>query len=55
VEGSEVWVESPADNFEPFLAHYAEVFIVPASVGEYTIAPVKEGEKCATIKAYVRF
>jgi hypothetical protein len=55
VEGSEVWVESPADSFEPFPVHYAEVFIVPASVGEYTITPATAGEQCATVKAYVRF
>jgi hypothetical protein len=55
VEGSEVWVESPTDSFEPFPVHYAEVFIVPASVGEYTITPATAGEECATVKAYVRF
>lgn len=56
VEGREVIVESPADAFEPFIVHYAETFIVPAHVGEYTISPHGEsaGKKCATIKAYVR-
>jgi mannose-6-phosphate isomerase class I len=56
VEGREVIVESPAGAFEPFVVHYAETFIVPAAVGEYTIAPYGEsmGEQCATIKAYVR-
>lgn len=55
VEGNEVLVESPANSFEPFHVHYAEVFIVPATVGEYTITPAKDGEKCATVKAYVRY
>lgn len=57
VEGEEVLVESPFHAFEPFLVHYAETFIVPATVGTYTIRPTgrSEGKECATIKAYVRF
>jgi mannose-6-phosphate isomerase class I len=56
VEGREAIVESPSGAFEPFVVHYAETFIVPAAVGEYTIRPYgeAEGEECATIKAYVR-
>ncbi len=56
VEGSEVIVESPSSAFEPYIIHYAETFIVPAAVGEYTIRPYgeSEGKKCGTIKAYVR-
>lgn len=56
VEGREAIVESPQGNFEPFIVHYAETFIVPAQVGEYTIRPYGEsvGKECATIKAYVR-
>ena len=37
VEGEEVVVESPTNAFKSFVVHYAETFIVPASVGEYTI------------------
>lgn len=57
VEGDEVIVESPVTAFEPFVVHYAEVFIVPALVGEYSIRPYgsAEGKKCATVKAFVRF
>lgn len=57
VEGDEVIVESPANSFEPFMVHYAEVFIVPAKVGAYTIRPhgTSEGKTCGTMKAYVRF
>ena len=57
VEGEEVIVESPAGAFEPFVVHYAETFIVPASVGEYTIAPFGRsvGQECVTIKAYVKY
>jgi hypothetical protein len=56
VEGREVIVESPEGRFEPFIVHYAEVFIVPAAIGEYTIRPYgeAEGTECVTIKAYVR-
>ena len=57
VEGDEVIVESPSFAFDPFVVHYAEVFIVPASVGEYSIRPFGSsvGQKCGTIKAFVRF
>ena len=57
VEGREAVVESPSDAFEPFVVHYAETFIIPASVGEYVIRPYgeAEGTECGTIKAYVRF
>lgn len=56
VEGTEVVVESPANAFSPFVVHYAETFIVAASIGEYTIRPYgeSEGKQCATMKAYVR-
>jgi mannose-6-phosphate isomerase class I len=56
VEGREIVVESTSGLFEPFVVHYAETFIVPAAVGEYTIRPCgeSEGKECATIKAYVR-
>ena len=39
-----------------FVVHYAETFIVPASVGAYTIRPHGEsvGTECATLKAFVR-
>jgi len=56
VEGREVIVESPSGAFEPYVVHYAETFIVPAAVGEYTVRPQGEsvGKECATLKAYVR-
>lgn len=57
IEGDELIVESPTDAFEPYVVHYAETFIIPASVGEYTIRPygASEGKECGTIKAYIRF
>lgn len=56
VEGAEAIVESPAAAFEPYVVHYAETFIVPASVGRYTIRPHGEsvGKECATLKAFIR-
>ncbi|HZY61391.1 MAG TPA: class I mannose-6-phosphate isomerase [Edaphobacter sp.] len=56
VQGDEAILESPSGAFEPFIVHYAETFIVPAAVGEYTIRPhgLAIGTECATIKAFVR-
>ena len=56
VEGREAIVTSPQGAFEPFVVHYAETFIIPASVGEYVISPHGEslGQELATIKCYVR-
>ncbi|GAA0737606.1 class I mannose-6-phosphate isomerase [Clostridium oceanicum] len=56
IEGEEAIVESPDESFEPFIVHYAETFIIPASVSTYTIRPTElsEGEKIGIIKAYVR-
>lgn len=57
IEGDEAVVESVDGKFEPFVVHYAETFIVPASVGDYIIRPcgASEGKRCGTIKAYVRY
>ena len=57
VEGEEAVIESPINAFKPFVVHYAETFIIPASVGEYTIAPYGKsvGQECGTIKAYGRY
>ncbi|MBX2966591.1 MAG: class I mannose-6-phosphate isomerase [Cyclobacteriaceae bacterium] len=56
VEGEQAVVESPDNSFEPFLVNYAEAFIVPANVEEYTIRPtgLSEGKEIGVIKAYVR-
>ena len=56
VEGEEAIVESPTYAFEPFVVHYAETFIVPATVGAYTIRPhgPSVGKECGTMLAYVR-
>lgn len=56
VEGREAIVESPTGAFEPFVVHYAETFVIPESVKEYSIRPYgeSEGSTIATIKAFVR-
>ena len=56
VEGLEAIVESPTGAFAPFVVHYAETFIVPASVGPYTITPhgPSVGQRLGTVKASVR-
>ncbi|WP_300703556.1 class I mannose-6-phosphate isomerase [Bacteroides sp.] len=56
VDGLEAIVESPQKSFEPFVVHYAETFIIPASVEEYTIRPYgkSEGKECITIKAFIK-
>jgi hypothetical protein len=55
VEGEAVSVESPNGEFPPVEIHYAETFIVPASVGAYTIRPLgKTNQPLAIILAYLR-
>ncbi|MBV8865437.1 MAG: class I mannose-6-phosphate isomerase, partial [Acidobacteriaceae bacterium] len=49
VEGSEAIVESPTGKFSPFVVHYAETFIVPAAVGQYTVKPSGDSKRFATI------
>lgn len=56
VDGEEAVVESPRAEFEPFVVHYAETFIIPECCKEYTIRPYgrSEGKECMVINAYVR-
>lgn len=54
VEGSSAVIESPTDAFEPFIVHYAETFIIPSAVGDYTIRPYDGEETIKFIKAYIR-
>ncbi|PAV28335.1 mannose-6-phosphate isomerase [Virgibacillus profundi] len=56
VEGEEAIVESINGEFEPFVVHYAETFIIPEHIKEYSIRPhgPSEGKTIATIKAFVR-
>lgn len=56
VEGEEAEIISPDGAFEPFTVHYAETFIIPASVGKYVIRPTEnsKGQRLMTLKASVR-
>ena len=56
VEGDAVVLESPANEFMPFVMHYAETVIIPAAVDQFTIRPLQEDQEKthATIKAFVR-
>ena len=50
VDGKSAIIEG---DFEPFIVHYAETFIIPASIKEYTIKPYNCDE-IKVLKAYVR-
>ena len=50
VDGKSAVIEG---DFEPFIVHYAETFIIPASINEYTIKPYGCDE-VKVLKAYVR-
>jgi mannose-6-phosphate isomerase class I len=55
VEGDSAIVESLSGAFPPLEIHYGETFIVPASVGPYTIRPAHSTtQPLATLKAYIR-
>lgn len=53
VEGQSVVISDPDHHFEDTEFHYAECFIVPASVKRFIVKPVGEG-KHALIHAFVR-
>ncbi len=50
IDGKSAVIEG---DFEPFIVHYAETFIIPASIKEYTIKPYGCDE-VKVLKAYVR-
>lgn len=52
VDGRGAIIESPTNAFEPFEVHYAETYIIPESVKEYTIRPLDE--EVTVVQAYVR-
>ena len=54
VDGEGAVIESPENAFEPYTVHYAETFIIPASVGAYSVKPAEDGAEIKFIKAYVR-
>jgi len=56
IEGEEAIIESPNHIFNSYVIHYAETFIVPASVYDYTITPhgPSINKRIGILKAYVR-
>lgn len=52
VDGRGAVIESPTGAFPPFEVHYAETFIVPASVGSFTVRPLDD--EVVLLKASVR-
>lgn len=52
IDGKEATIEAIHNEFEPFVVHYGETFIVPACVNQYIIRPLDKEIKF--IKAYVR-
>ena len=55
VEGEAAVIESPEAAFAPRTVGYAEVVIVPASVGPYTVRPASEADsELGLLTAYVR-
>ncbi|MBP1672958.1 MAG: putative mannose-6-phosphate isomerase, class [Bacteroidetes bacterium] len=56
IEGEEISIESPSHDFEPFVVHYAETFIIPAQVKHFTMKPSHHltQNPCAVILAFVR-
>ena len=53
VEGDSALIESPTGAFDPFEVHYAETFIVPAAVGDYTVRP-KGCDRIRLLRANVK-
>ena len=56
VEGEEIEVFSPTNDFVPYHIHYVETFIVPSAVKEYGLRPVgkSKGKTVKVICASVR-
>lgn len=50
IEGEEAIVESPEGKFEPFIVHFAESFIIPAGISEYTIRPNTKNKEYGVLK-----
>ena len=52
VSGEGAVISSPENRFAPFTVHYAETFIIPASVETFAVRPLRG--RCAMIRATVR-
>ena len=52
VDGEGAVISSPDHAFPDYCVHYAETFILPASLTQFTIRPL--GASCTVLRAYVR-
>ena len=52
VDGEAMRIESTDGSFEPYEVHYAETFILPASLGKVRMVPLSEN--VMVLRAYVR-
>lgn len=52
IDGEGAVISSPKSAFSPFTVHYAETFILPAAITEFTVKPL--GDECKILRAYVR-
>lgn len=52
VDGNGVIISSPDGAFEPFVAHYAETFIIPGSAEKFEFEPLSDS--CMILRATVR-
>ena len=52
IDGEGAVISSPKGAFSPFTVHYAETFILPAAITEFTVKPL--GDECKILRAYVR-
>ncbi|HPG44011.1 MAG TPA: hypothetical protein PLJ98_09420, partial [Acholeplasmataceae bacterium] len=52
VSGQKALIESIDHSFDPFEIHYAETFIIPATISKYRVRCLDD--QCIVIKAHVR-
>ena len=56
VEGEEIEVASPTNQFSPLRVHYAETFFIPASAEEYILRPAGKslGKTVMVVDAFIK-
>jgi mannose-6-phosphate isomerase class I len=54
VQGEAALIEAVDGSFASFEIHYAETFIIPATIKSFKISSKNPRQKCAIIKAHVR-
>ncbi len=52
VDGEGAVISSPEGRFAPFTVHYAETFIIPASVDTFTVKPL--AQRCMLLRATIK-